>query len=44
MANILKSYNTIHNELPKKIIYSNACPNGWELAHENMSSGHWSLE
>ena len=27
-ANIAKSYNTIHNELPKKIIYSDACPNG----------------
>ena len=28
-ANIPKSYNTIHKELPKKIIYSDACPNGW---------------
>ena len=45
-ANIAKSYNTIHNELPKKIIYSDACPNGWGgVAHENMSSGnHWSVE
>ena len=40
-ANIAKSYNTIHNELPKKIIYSDACPIGWGVAHENMSSrGH----
>ena len=44
-SNILKSYNTIHKELPKKIIYSDACPNGWGVAHENMSSGgHWSVE
>ena len=28
-TNIPKSYNRIHNELPKKIIYSDACPNGW---------------
>ena len=28
-ANIPKSYNTIHKDLPKKIIYSDACPNGW---------------
>ena len=27
-ANIAKSYNTIHNELPKKIICSDACLNG----------------
>ena len=44
-ANGAKSYNTIHNELPKNIIYSDACPNGWGVAHENMSSGgHWSVE
>ena len=28
-AIIAKSYNTIHNELPKEIIYSDARPNGW---------------
>ena len=45
-ANTPKSYNTIHKELPKKIIYSDACPNVWgEVPHENMSSGgHWSVE
>ena len=44
-ANGAKSYNTIHNELPKNIIYSDACPNGWGVAHENMSSGgHLSVE
>ena len=44
-ANIAKSYNTIHNDPPKNIIYSNACPNGWGVAHENMWSGcHWSVE
>ena len=35
----------MHKELSKKIIYSDACPNGWGVAHENMSSGgHWSVE
>ena len=44
-ANIAKSYNTIYNELPKKIIHSDACPNIWGVAHENMSSvRHWSVE
>ena len=28
-AHIAKSYDTIHNELPNKIIYSDACPNSW---------------
>ena len=43
-ATIAKSYNTIHSEIPKKITYSDACPNEWGF-HENMSSGgHWSLE
>ena len=28
-GNIAKSCYTIHNELPKKIIYSDACPNDW---------------
>ena len=36
-ATIAKSYNTIHSEIPKKIIYSDACPNDWGF-HENMSS------
>ena len=27
------------------MIYLDACPNGWGVAHENMSSGgHWSVE
>ena len=29
-AKIPKSYKTIHKELLKKTIYSDACPNGWE--------------
>ena len=44
-ANTPNSYNTIHKELPKKIIYSDACTNGWGVAHENMlSGGHWPVE
>ena len=34
-GNIAESYNTIQNELPKKIIYSDACLNGWD---------HWPVE
>ena len=33
-AVITKSYNTIHNELLKEIIYSDACPNGWGVVHK----------
>ena len=38
-TNTAKSYYTMHNELSKKIIFSDAWTNGWGVAHENMSSG-----
>lgn len=34
----------IRQTLPKIVIYSDACPNGWGAAFENKSTGgHWSL-
>ena len=44
-ATITTSYNAIQNELPKRIIYSDACQNVCWVDDENMSSGsHWSVE
>ena len=42
-SNLSNSCNTIYNELPKFIVSSDACPNGWGIAcGKESTGGHWS--